>query len=298
VDVSRKSSQAQTASWNSASAQSWVEAQDLLNGMYQPFEDLLIEAAAAKPRACVLDVGCGTGSTIIAIERRLGAGCRCVGIDISEPMLEQARLRAERAGTRVSFICADAELHSFERGSFDLLLSRFGVMFFNDPVRALANLRHAARDDAELCFIVWRGPAENPFMTVAEQAAADILPHLPAREPDAPGQFGFADSDRVRRILEQSGWTDIDIRPLDVECSFPEADLVRYAMRLGPVGRSLQGADEQTQQRVLAVVRPALEPYVHGATVRFRAACWRVGARARPSVSDTRAPDAERTGAG
>jgi SAM-dependent methyltransferase len=200
-------------------------------------------------------------------------------------MLEHARLRAERDGTPVSFIRADAELHDFKRPSFDMILSRFGVMFFTDPVRAFANLRRAARDGGELCVIVWRSPSENPFMTTAERAAAPLLPNIPAREPEAPGQFAFADPKRVRRILEESGWADIDIRPLDVECAFPEPDLVRYATRFGPLGRVLQEADEQTRDRVLAMIRPAFEPYVHGAMVRFGAACWRVSARSPTAIS-------------
>jgi SAM-dependent methyltransferase len=257
-----------------------VAAQDALDAMFQPFEDVLVAAAAEKPRAAVLDVGCGTGSTTIALQKRLGASSGCVGIDISEPMLEHARARAGRAGSPVSFVGADAELYTFERGHFDLIVSRFGVMFFNDSLRALANLRRAARDDAELCFIVWRSPAENPFMTTAERAASGVLANIPPRVPDAPGQFGFANADRVRGILERGGWSDIELAPLDLECAFPEEALARYAGRLGPVGGALREADEQTKARVLAVVLPAFAPYVHNATVRFTAACWKITARA------------------
>jgi hypothetical protein len=95
-------------------------------------------------------------------------------------------------------------------------------MFFDDPVRAFANLRRAARDDAELRFIAWRSAAENPFMTTAERAAAPLLPNLPARPPDAPGQFAFADRRRVHAVLEDSGWTEIDIRPIDVPRTLSE----------------------------------------------------------------------------
>jgi SAM-dependent methyltransferase len=284
MDASRKHADEQAALWNGIAGQSWVEAQELLDGILKPFEDLLLETVATKPRATLLDVGCGTGSTTLAIKRQLGANAQCVGVDISEPMLELARSRAERAGAAVRFIRADAELHPFEHASFDMVVSRFGVMFFDDPVRAFANLRRAARPGAELCVLVWRGPSENPFMTAAERAAAPILPNIPARDPDAPGQFAFADPTRVSRILDQSGWTDIDLRPVDVECTFPEKDLVRYVTRLGPLGRVLQDADDQTTARVLAAVRPAFAPFVEGPTVRFNAACWKVGARAPAST--------------
>src|SRR5262249_17666 len=160
----------------------------------------------------------------------------------------------------------------------DMVVSRFGVMFFDDPVRAFANLRHTAKDGAELRFLAWRSAAENPFMTTAERAAAPLLPNIPTREPDAPGQFPFANRPRVNRILEESGWNEIDIRPVDVACNFPEKELVRYFTQLGPLGRVLHEADEQTRIRVVEEVRAAFATYVQGDGVRFDAACWMVGA--------------------
>jgi hypothetical protein len=120
-------------------------------------------------------------------------------------------------------------------------------------------------------------------MTAAERAAAPLLPNLPARTPDAPGQFAFADQHRVRSILVDSGWTGIDIAPLDVPCSVPAKELVRHLGLLGPVGRVLHEAGERTRAQVVATVRAAFDPYVHGAEIRFTAACWKVCARARSS---------------
>jgi SAM-dependent methyltransferase len=204
-----------------------------------------------------------------------------VGIDISAPMLDVARTRAERERVRASFVCANAQQYAFDPASVDMIISRFGVMFFDDPAAAFANLRRAAGDDAELRFIAWRSAAENPFMTAAERAAAPLLPDLPVRQPDVPGQFAFADGERVRAILQESGWDDIEVKPVDVACAFPEHELTRYLTRLGPVGRALQEADERTRARVVEHVRPAFDLYVHGTDVRFTAACWSVGARTR-----------------
>jgi hypothetical protein len=153
-------------------------------------------------------------------------------------------------------------------------------MFFTDAVRAFANLRRAATAGAELRFIAWRSAAENPFMTTAERAAAALLPELPARRPDAPGQFAFANGQRVRTILEDSGWTDIDVRPIDVACTIAEEDLHLYLTRIGPVARLLQEMDDRVRAHIVEAVRPAFDPYVHGTDVRFNAACWMVGARA------------------
>ncbi len=271
---------AQAKLWNGPSGRTWVEMQELLDGMFKPLEDLLAEAVSAGAGRQVLDVGCGTGSTTLAIARRLGTQGRCTGIDISEPMIDAARARAEREGSPAGFIRANAQDHAFAPASFDMLVSRFGIMFFDDPVRAFANMRRAAKDGAEMRFIAWRSPSETPFMTTAERAAAPLLPNLPARKPDAPGQFAFADPNRVHRILEESGWAGIDLRPLDVACTLPEKELVRYFTRLGPVGLMLQEADGGTRTQVIETVRAAFEPYVHGAEVRFTAACWMVCARA------------------
>jgi ubiquinone/menaquinone biosynthesis C-methylase UbiE len=284
MDVARETDDEQEKLWNGVAGRGWVEAQELLDRLFKPFERLLVEAVSARSASRVLDVGCGTGSTTLAVARLLGANGRCTGIDISDPMLAAARARAEREGAPASFVRANAQTHAFEPASFDMIISRFGVMFFDDSVRAFVNLRRAVRDDAGLRFIAWRSAAENPFMTTAERAAAPLLPNLPARRPDAPGQFAFADQQRVHRILEQSGWAGIDIRPIDVACTLPEKELVRKVSRLGPLGRVLHETDARTRKEILEAVRAAFDPYVHDADVRFTAACWMVSARA-PSAS-------------
>lgn len=264
--------------WNGSGGRTWVEAEEIVDRMFKPFEDLLVKAVSAGSATRLLDVGCGTGTTTVAVARVLGPQGRCTGIDISDPMIAAARARAAREHTTATFVCADAQTHTFEPDSFDMIISRFGVMFFGDSVRAFTNLRRAGRDDAELRLLAWRSAAENPFMTTAERAAAPLLPNLPVRRPDEPGQFAFADRRRVYSILEESGWAEIDIQPIDTLCTLPENALVGYVSRLGPVGRILQEADDETRTRVIETVRPAFDPYVEGTEVRFTAACWMVRA--------------------
>lgn len=272
----------QATLWNGPAAQAWIDAQETIDQLFQPLEALLVETLAAQNAAKrVLDVGCGTGGTTLALARVPGRDRDCVGIDVSAPMLAVARARAERAGLPASFVCADAENHTFTPASFDLIVSRFGVMFFGDPARAFANLRRAAAPHAAMRCIVWRSAAENPFMTTAERAAAPLLPDLPARPVDGPGQFSFADASRVREILERSDWQDIDIQPIDVTCRMPEPALSTYVARLGPVGIALREVDESTRSEVLRTVRAAFAPFVEGAEVQFQAACWLLNARAR-----------------
>ena len=274
----------QHALWNGPAARGWIAAQDALDQMYQPFEDFLAAAAAEIAGGRVLDIGCGTGSTTRAAAR--GAAGHCLGVDISAPMIAAAQARAEQEAAPASFVCADAETYAFASASFDLLMSRFGTMFFADPVRAFANLRGAARDGARLLVFAWRGPAENLFMTAAEQAAAPLLLRAVSRRaPDAPGPFAFADPGRVRVILEKSGWADIEIRPMDVDCSFPESALVHYLTWMGPIGRILQDADAPTRTKVVDTVRAAFDIFVQGDEVRFNAACWKIDARAGRGIA-------------
>ena len=271
---------AQHEIWNGAGGQAWVAAQDLLDQAFAPLGDVLVEAIDPSSTRHVLDVGCGTGSTTVAVARRLGEDGRCTGIDISEPMLDAARARADRAGLAARFIRADAQTHRFEPESLDRIVSRFGVMFFSDPVRAFTNLRGGVRDGARLHGLAWRDPDQNPFMTAAERAAEPLLPGVSERSPNEPGQFAWARRSRIHDILDASGWREIEIAPLDVRCAFPAADLELYVTRLGPVGRRVQSLDADTAGRVVDAVLPAFEPYREGDEIHFTAACWEVEARA------------------
>ncbi|MFJ4471292.1 class I SAM-dependent methyltransferase [Streptomyces sp. NPDC089424] len=273
-----RDAQALKALWSGTAGRNWVAAQDLMDVLFKPFEAVLAEPVG--PGARVLDVGCGTGATTVAAARRAGAEGACVGVDVAEPMIEAARARAEREGVPVRFLHADAATHAFAPDGFDVVLSRFGVMFFEDFVGAFTHLRRAARPGAELRLVVWRGPEDNPFMTTAERAAAPLLPDLPPRDPEGPGQFAFARAERVRGILDESGWTEVTVAPLDVRCAMPEQDLERYFTLLGPVGRVLHQVEEPTRSQVVETLRTAFAPYVDAGEAGFTAACWLVGARA------------------
>lgn len=266
--------------WNARGGAVWVEQQAMLDRLFLPIEHLLADAVQDGGARDVLDIGCGSGATTLASARRLAGRGRCMGVDISTPLIEAARRRAEAAGVdNVQFVTDDARNHAFEPGRFDALISRFGVMFFDDPVAAFANLRRAARPDARLTFVAWRGAEENPFMTEAARAAAPLLPELVPRDPAAPGQFAFADPARVREILTASGWLDVNVQPLDVACTLSEDDLAVYVTKMGPVGMLLPDLDAGRREAVAAVVRRAFEIYVSAGVATFTAACWRVQAR-------------------
>lgn len=271
-----KSTENQTARWNGTAGNAWVDLQALVDEVYRPLERVLIEPL--RPGR-VLDIGCGTGSTTVTAAQRMGTEGHATGVDISAPMLAAARARAEQAGVDADFVEADAQEHPFGAGTVDTVMSRFGVMFFSDFVRAFANLRRAGAPGADLRLTVWRDIAENPFMTTAETAARPLLPDMADRDPAAPGQFALSDPDRVRGILRDSGWADIAVDPVDAVCTVPESELVTYFTRFGLVGLALPGVDDDTRAKVIDTVRPAFDPFVDGSDVRFTAACWLVTAR-------------------
>ncbi len=273
--------QTQAEFWNGPAGQSWVQAQALTDEMLMPFVADLLASVRTSGAQRVLDVGCGTGAVSCAVASELAGTGRCTGVDISAPMIAAAQARAQGSGAEVEFIRADVQDHVFSAGAYDLIISRFGVMFFDDVVKAFRTLHAATASSGRLCCIAWRGPEENPFMTTAERAVAPLLGEFPRRLPHAPGQFGFADRDWVQQQLERSGWQAVEILPIDRVCRFPYAALNHYLSHLGPVGRALQDLDAHTQAEVFEVLRAAFAPYRQGDELRFTAACWLIKAQAR-----------------
>lgn len=263
----------QSAKWNDRTGRSWAELGDMLDRVLEPFVPLLLDEIEPVAGRRVLDVGCGAGALTLAAAGRGAAG---LGVDISGPLIEAARARAERLGAAgAQFVQADAQTHDFEPERFDALVSRFGVMFFADSAAAFRNLRSAVRPGGRLAFVACRSPAENDFMTAAERSASEIL-ELPARVEGGPGQFGFADSGRVGAILAESGWVGVEIRPVDVECRLTEDELRLYARRMGPVADLLPSLGDGTRSEVERRLDRAFEPYLTDGEARFTAACWMV----------------------
>ncbi len=189
----------QIAYWNGPAGQHWTDRQQVQDVLLAPVSRLLLDRADAKPGERILDVGCGCGATSIAIAERVMPDGFVLGIDISAPMLARARELAPQ-GLPLDFVLADATVYPFDAASFDLLVSRFGVMFFADPEASFANLRRALRPSGRVTFACWREPRHNPWMMTPLQAVYQHVPKLPRPEPEDPGPFAFASEDRVHRI--------------------------------------------------------------------------------------------------
>lgn len=268
----------QKSHWDGAGGETWADAQSVMDAMFEGIETRLAASAAQSGASNILDIGCGTGAVTLAAAKS-APSAQLTGIDISGPMLTLARSRGSAAGLDAEFIKADAETHDFGDNHFDLMISRFGVMFFADPVKAFSNLRSAATTAASLHLYAWRSPADNPFMSAGTRAAAPFLDEMPKREKNAPGQFGFEDRDYIHTILKDAGWIGIDITPEDVPCSFPVSELPLFLDRLGPVPRLLEMNPQADKDAVRAAVREAYGGYIDGDQVRYIAGCWSIRAK-------------------
>lgn len=267
--------------WRSRRGSVWADLQPLLDRLFAPFEDILTNRVLRDDICNVLDVGCGTGASTLAFARRLTATGGCTGIDISPPMLDIARSRATaEALDNAHFIEGDAQRFDFGQHRFDAAVSRFGVMFFDQPERAFANIRRAVRGNGTLTSVVWRGATDNPFMVAGERAAAPLLGWADQPDTNAPGQFAFADATRVDPILRAAGWTKIRLSPIEVPCQLTRAELGIYVRRMGRVGLALADLDPDLRNRVEEALDDAVAPFVTGDIARFDAACWLVEAQA------------------
>ena len=251
--------------------------------MLGPVADILIDRARPKTGERVIDIGCGSGATTIAFARKVGPSGHVLGIDISGPMLARARASAPK-DLPVDFVLADATVYRFEPASFDLLASRFGVMFFADPVLSFANMRKALRPTGRLAFACWREPRENPFFMAPLQAAYRHVPKLPQQGPEDPGPFAFASEERVRRILGEAGFTGVEMEPcplsLDAAIGRGLDAAVQGALEIGPVSRALDGQPAELRAAAANSIREALAPFAKGDTVLLPASIWIVTARA------------------
>ena len=252
--------------------------------MLAPLGAAVMDRAAPMAGERVLDVGCGCGDTTLELARRVAPGGAVTGVDVSAPMLALARQRAAAAGLAVTLINADAETHGLPAGAFDLGFSRFGVMFFNDPEAAFANIARSLRPGGRLVFVCWRAVALNPWVSIPLDAARPLFPDFEPPQPGAPGPFAFAEAGRVEAILSGAGFGDVTLESHHAALGVGEGDLdacVQGILRLGPVSRLLREASDEAIAAAAVAVRDAVAPYHTGETLELDSAVWIVAARGR-----------------
>jgi SAM-dependent methyltransferase len=274
--------QDQSDRWNSGDdGMHWVTEKERYDRMLEPFLEIVLEAAHLEQGEDVLDIGCGSGATTLAAARLVAPG-KAVGLDISEPLLERARLDAERVGIEnVSFERGDAQVFRFGI-SFDVVISRFGVLFFEDPVAAFANLRSACHTGGRFVFVSWQPMIENDWLVVP---GAALVEHVALPEPapaNAPGMFSLSDPDRVRDVLIGAGWSNVRVtsrRTPMLLAGGGSIDETLAFLRSGSLGRTmLDGVDADTEARAVRSIRQLLESRADPDGVRFDSAVWLVQA--------------------
>ncbi len=272
--------------WNEVAGPLWVAREGLLDAAIAPAGRRAIDAGAPAVGEHVLDVGCGCGSTTLELARRVGPTGQVLGVDLSEPMLGRARTRAAESGvTNARFQRADAQTADLGRDRFDVLYSRFGVMFFADPPAAFRNLRRSLKRGGRVAFVCWQPVQRNPWMLLPALAVGRHLP-LPPPDPAAPGPFAFADPARVREVLASGGFSDVAIEGAEFSLAVGGGGDVdratEFTLEVGPAASALRAANAgpELRQAVVAAVREALAPYERDGGVWMDAALWLVRAQA------------------
>lgn len=241
--------------WNGAGGQAWMSFEDRLEASLSPLGDRAIAAATIKASESVLDVGCGCGGTSIKIARKVGDRGRVQGVDISRSLLIRAEANAESAGVRnLGFADGDAQVYPFPDDHYDLAFSRFGVMFFDDPVAAFTNIYRALKPGGRLAFICWQTARQNAWVSRPLAVVARHIPLPPPPAPDEPGPFSLSDKDRVFHILSAAGFVGTAIEHLELPFilgSNPE-QAVQFLMQLSPSGGAITraGVDEVTRANI------------------------------------------------
>ncbi|GAA1372186.1 class I SAM-dependent methyltransferase [Streptomyces beijiangensis] len=270
----------QEQAWNGYEGTYWATHQDRWDSVNAGFNAPLFAAASIAEGDRVLDIGCGAGFTTRLAARTAHAG-QARGLDLSAPMLARARESAQREGLdNVAFEQADAQVHPFEPGAFDVAISRYGVMFFADPVAAFTNIAGALRAEGRLAFVCGAGPERNEWLT----AMASLRAHLPMGDlgtPGGPGMFSLSDPERVRAVLAAAGFVHITVERAETRGVWgPHAEATAdFLLDSGPGRHLTQQVEAEVRERARQALVDALRPYEDHDAVRLRSSAWLVTAR-------------------
>lgn len=269
--------------WNEQSGPRWVRLHPRLDAqiasLWKPLLDEVGEGEA------VLDVGCGCATTTLEIAERVGPEGHVTGIDVARPMLEHAEHRAREQGAgNIRFVEADAQIHALPDQTFDRVFSRFGVMFFEDPVAAFSNVRRSMRRGARLGFICWQGMEKNDWMRVPFAAIKDCIDVPPPPAPGSPGPFAFGDRNRLLEILSGAGFSGVEIesqeRPVTIGGLRGLDEAVEFTQSMGMIASLLEKAGPAVAPRVRSALRSAYEQHHTPEGVQLASASWLVRAQA------------------
>lgn len=260
--------------WSDQAGPIWVAQMAAMDRALQPVLDCVLEQAALSAGQWVMDVGCGAGTSTLAAGEIVGAGGRATGIDISAILLKRAQSRAAHL-PQVSFLRTDAQTNAFEPASFDAMISRFGVMFFDDFKVAFRNIGAALRPGGTMTFATWGPIPDNPYFTLPARIAKRVIGEKPRTDPDAPGPFALRDTARGREILEAAGMVEIGAEAVDLDLT-PAGDaraVAELMCEIGPAQSVMAYFEAGPADRAALIdeIAAALAPYVTDAGIRLPA---------------------------
>jgi SAM-dependent methyltransferase len=270
----------QAEEWDGREGDHWVQHADRYDALSQRITPHLLDAAAVGAADRVFDVGCGCGLTTRAAAYAASAGS-VLGVDLSAAMLHEAERRARAEGlTNVRFEQGDVQVHTFSPAAFDLAMSRFGVMFFEDPVAAFANVASAIRPGGRLVFLCWQDLPLNDWIMVPAGAALSYVPFPDLGPEGAPGPFSLADPDRTRRVLTDAGFEHVELNEVTEQVLLGDtaADATEFLQGTGMARLLFEGADAETERKAIAAVRGVLEAHEQPEGVWLDSAAWLVAA--------------------
>ena len=268
--------------WNSTMGHSWVSQQAAISDVFTSVTSVSLDAAAAKPGEHVIDIGCGTGDTLLAFAKVVGPSGSVLGVDVSVPMLGFAKHRAAEAGLgNVTCALADATSYAFEPRWADLVYSRFGVMFFDDPIKAFTNIRSGMKAGGRLVFVCFRSMPESPWFRVPIEAARPHVPPQPTVDPMAPGMFSLAREERLRGILTEAGFREMALKATDVPIHGKDiTQSMAFITQAGPLPALLENASDEQRTRATEAVRNALAANIGADGCGLHVGLWLVSALA------------------
>ncbi|WP_299660485.1 class I SAM-dependent methyltransferase [uncultured Ruegeria sp.] len=241
----------------------WLTFEDQLDHLFSPVLDLLLDRAALIRGMRVVDIGCGTGASALTVAQQIGPEGDVLGVDISEQFLERARKRADQAKlSNLNFKYADAQVAEISPGDCDALISRFGVMFFSDPVAAFANMARALKPGGQITFAAWGGLSENPWFKTPHLAAVKQLGQPPKVDRNAPGPLAFHDRDRVSDLMSRAGLADIKVEAIPLTLAAPSSakEAATLCTRVGPAARVIAHF-EGVQDDVDAIINAVADEF-------------------------------------
>jgi len=270
--------------WNGEGGENWLRFQKTIRSSLHHFGETVMEESQIAEGENILDIGCGSGETTMSLVRRVGSLGSVHGVDISSLILKKTE-NFTLQHDNLNFDCADAQTYPFEKKNYHLVFSRFGVMFFENPLKAFLNIQLSLKSGGRLAFICWQRVQDNPWVDLPLQLA---IKHAGPPEPmdaESPGPFSFSEATKVKRILTDAGFSDICIIPYHTKLTVGNTldESVLFLTHLGPASSIINDPCLKSTIRstIISDLHHELRPFKTSNGVELGASCWIVTAKNR-----------------